>query len=74
MSQYFKGVKLEMCFCSISQYFTGIKLKMLPLQHLTILHKYQTKNSSIAACHHTSQVSSTNAFFVACHNISQVSN
>ena len=57
MSQYFTGVKLEMRFCSISQYFTGIKLKMLPLQHLTILHKYQTKNASFAACHNTSKVS-----------------
>ena len=49
MSQYFTAIK-EKCFLySMSQYFTGIKLKMLPLQHVTILHKYQTKNASFAA-------------------------
>ena len=46
----------------MSQHFTGIKLKLLQLQHVTTLHRYQTKNPSFAACHNTSQVSNYKCF------------
>ena len=73
----------------MSQYLTSIKLKMLPLQHVTILHRYQLKmcfcsmsqyitgmKLKVCLLQHVTildRYQTENATFAACHNTSQAS-